>query len=89
MPVPRPSPVRRLSASLLLAVGGVLAAVTGMVWAVRAHLRRRWDATRVAPDAGYSTEATIVIALLVALAITVVGIIAAKVLAKAHSISFL
>ncbi len=38
-------------------------------------------------EAGYSTEAVIVIALLVAMALTAVGIIAAKVIAKANSIS--
>ncbi|WP_170323804.1 hypothetical protein [Cryptosporangium phraense] len=37
-------------------------------------------------DAGYSTEVVLVTALLVALVIVVVGIIAAKVLAKANSI---
>lgn len=40
-----------------------------------------------ASDAGYSTEAVIVTALLVALALTAVGIIAAKVIGKANSIS--
>lgn len=38
-------------------------------------------------EAGYSTEAVIVIALLVAMALAAVGIIAAKVIAKANSIS--
>ncbi|WP_060954422.1 hypothetical protein [Streptomyces hygroscopicus] len=37
-------------------------------------------------DAGYTTETIVVTALLVVLALTVVGIIVAKVLAKAHSI---
>ncbi len=38
-------------------------------------------------DAGYSTEAVIVTALLVALALSAVGIIAAKVIGKANSIT--
>jgi hypothetical protein len=37
-------------------------------------------------DGGYTTETVVVIALLVALAIAAVGIIAAKVLAKANSL---
>ena len=37
-------------------------------------------------DAGYSTEATVVIALLAAAAIVIVGIIVAKVTARAKSI---
>ena len=49
-------------------------------------LRHRRAAAR-ADQGGYSTEAVIVTALLVALAITAVGIIATKVLAKANSIS--
>lgn len=49
-------------------------------------LRSRLQALRSEPDAGYSTEAIVVIALLVAMAITAVGIIAAKVLATAHNI---
>jgi hypothetical protein len=48
-------------------------------------LRNRLPRSR--DDAGYSTEAVIVIALLAAMAIAAVGIIAAKVLAKANSIS--
>jgi hypothetical protein len=38
-------------------------------------------------DAGYSTEAVVVIALLVAMALAAVGIIAAKVIAKANSLN--
>jgi hypothetical protein len=38
------------------------------------------------PEAGYSTEAVIVISLLSAMAIAAVAIIAAKVLAKANSV---
>jgi hypothetical protein len=50
-------------------------------------LRNRLAAARAEPDAGYSTEAVVVTALLVALAIAAITIIAAKVLAKANSIS--
>lgn len=52
--------------------------------ALRAHaaLVRR----RARGDAGYTTETIVVTALLTILAVTVVGIITAKVLAKAHGI---
>jgi hypothetical protein len=51
-----------------------------------AHLHARLVALRAEPEAGYSTEAVVVIALLVVMAVTAVGIIAAKVLATAHNI---
>ncbi|MFI0818592.1 hypothetical protein ACH4TX_19120 [Streptomyces sp. NPDC021098] len=41
---------------------------------------------RARGDAGYTTETVVVTALLAVLAITVVGIIVAKVVGKAHSI---
>jgi hypothetical protein len=47
----------------------------------------RWQALRVDPEAGYSTEAVIVTALLAALALTAVGIIVAKVVSAAGNIS--
>ena len=50
-------------------------------------LAQRWQALRADPDAGYSTEAVIVTALLAALALAAVGIIVAKVIAKANSIT--
>jgi hypothetical protein len=50
-------------------------------------LRHRLAAVRSDPEAGYSTEAVVVTALLVALAIAAITIIATKVLAKANSIS--
>ncbi len=53
-----------------------------LIWLIRtraANLRAGED--------GYSTEAVVVIALLVAMAVTAVAIIAAKVLAKAHGLS--
>ncbi|BCJ62997.1 hypothetical protein [Polymorphospora rubra] len=51
-----------------------------------AKLRERWQEIRDAKDAGYSTETALVTALLVTLALVVVGIIAAKVAGKADSI---
>ena len=50
-------------------------------------LAARWQALRAEPDAGYSTEAVIVTALLAALALAAVGTIVAKVIAKANSIT--
>ena len=50
-------------------------------------LRERWETVRAEPEAGYSTEAVIVTALLAALALTAVGIIVAKVVSSANNIS--
>ncbi|HEY3673053.1 MAG TPA: hypothetical protein VGN51_19095 [Acidimicrobiia bacterium] len=50
------------------------------------YLRDRLAVARAETEAGYSTEAVIVIALLSAMAIAAVAIIAAKVLAKANSV---
>ena len=58
-----------------------------MIRAMARALRNRLAAARAESDAGYSTEAVVVTALLVALAIAAVTIIATKVLAKANSIS--
>ena len=58
-----------------------------MIRAMAKVLRDRLTSARAVSDAGYSTEAVVVTALLVALAIAAVSIIAAKVLAKANSIS--
>lgn len=52
-----------------------------------ADLRHRWQTVRDTKDAGYSTEAVLVTALLISLAVVVVGIIAIKVIAKANSIN--
>ena len=49
-------------------------------------LRERLAVARAQPEAGYSTEAVVVIALLVAVAVAAVGIIGAKVLTKANGI---
>ena len=50
-------------------------------------VRQRWQTLRAEPEAGYSTEAVIVTALLAALALTAVGIIVAKVVSAANKIS--
>ena len=50
-------------------------------------LTLRWQTLRANTEAGYSTEAVIVTALLAALALTAVGIIVAKVVASANNIS--
>jgi hypothetical protein len=58
--------------------------IPALATAVRAHaaaVRRR-----ARSDAGYTTETILVTALLVVLTVSVIGIIAAKVLAKATSI---
>jgi hypothetical protein len=53
----------------------------------RARTRPGLNRTNGRPDGGYTTETVIVTALLAAAAITIVGIIVAKVIARAHSIS--
>lgn len=49
-------------------------------------LRDRLAVARAESEAGYSTEAVVVIALLVAMAVAAVGVITAKVLTKANGI---
>ena len=52
------------------------------------ELRHRWQVVRDTKDRGsYSTEAVLVTALLVALAVVVIGVIAVKVKAKADGIN--
>ncbi|TWP46051.1 hypothetical protein FKR81_37410 [Lentzea tibetensis] len=50
-------------------------------------LKTRIELLRRNPEAGYSTETVLVTALLVAVALAVVAIIAAKVLTKANGIT--
>ena len=50
-------------------------------------LTARWAVLRGRGDAGYTTESVIVTALLAALAIAVIGIIAAKVMARATGLN--
>jgi fatty acid desaturase len=52
-----------------------------------AALRTRLAQLRREPDAGYTTETVVVVALLVAMAIAAVAIITAKVIAKANSLN--
>ena len=54
---------------------------------ILAAARERLDQLRREPDAGYNTEATLVIALLAAAAITIVGIIVDKITDRANSIN--
>lgn len=55
--------------------------------AVVAALRYRLTEVRAARDAGYSTETVLVVGALATLALAVLGIITAKVLAKANAIN--
>ena len=57
------------------------------VEAVSTELTDRLRALRRDPEAGYTTETVVVTALLVVLALVVIGIITAAVVAKAHSIT--
>jgi hypothetical protein len=50
-------------------------------------LRARIDELRREPDAGYTTETVVVIALLTVAALAVIAIIASKVIAKANGIN--
>jgi hypothetical protein len=52
-----------------------------------AEIRHRWRIVRDTRDGGYSTEAVLVTALLVAMALVVIGIIVAKVTSKANNIN--
>jgi hypothetical protein len=51
------------------------------------EIRRRWRILQATKDGGYSTEAVVVTAVLVALALVVLGIVAVKVTTKANSIN--
>ncbi|MGH3991097.1 MAG: hypothetical protein ACRDSN_01375 [Pseudonocardiaceae bacterium] len=50
-------------------------------------VQARWEALRREPEAGYSTEAVLVTALLVAAALAVIAIVVGKVTAKANGIT--
>ena len=52
-----------------------------------AELRYRWRAVRDTKDGGYSTEAVVVTAVLAVGAAVVLGIVVAKLIAKANSIN--
>jgi len=72
------------AAALLVLAMGLWTAVSTTVWT---RLREGVAALRGEPEAGYSTETVVVTALLVVLAILVIGIIATAVVAKANSIT--
>jgi ABC-type Fe3+ transport system permease subunit len=59
---------------------------TALLERVRERVTRGRQAWRERPEGGYTTEVVAVTALLIAAAILVVGVIVAKVTAKAHSI---
>jgi hypothetical protein len=61
--------------------------MSALVSYLAAELRHRWQVVRETKDGGYSTEAVLVTALLVGLAVVVIGIIAFKVIGKANSIN--
>ena len=61
--------------------------MSALVTYLTAELRHRFNAVRDTRDGGYSTEAVLVTALLVTLAIVVIGIIALKVSNKANGIN--
>ncbi|MHB6910177.1 hypothetical protein [Streptomyces sp. DB-54] len=60
--------------------------VKTMARLLRAHLAEVRQHARARGDAGYTTETVLITALLVILALSVVGIIVAKVTAKAKAI---
>jgi hypothetical protein len=60
--------------------------MTALLSYLTAEIRHRWRAVRDTKDGGYSTEAVLVTALLVVLALTVIAIIAAAVTDKANDI---
>jgi hypothetical protein len=84
----RPQVTDRITALILLTAARLTGRAHALAAALAAHIGAKRAQARAEPDAGYSTEAVIVIALLVAAAITVVGIITVKVIAKARSITF-
>lgn len=50
-------------------------------------VRARWEALRREPEAGYSTEAVLVTALLVVAALAVIAILVGKITSKANGIT--
>jgi hypothetical protein len=57
-----------------------------IVLQVISRLRERLTLAQAQSEAGYSTEAVVVIALLVAMAVAAVAVVSAKVLSKANGI---
>ena len=52
-----------------------------------AELRHRWQLVRDTKDGGYTTEQVVVTAVLITIAILVIGIVGAKLVAKANSLN--
>ena len=61
--------------------------MTELLSYLTAEIRHRWKAVRDTKDGGYSTESVLVTALLVAMAILVIGVIATKLKAKADGLN--
>lgn len=61
--------------------------MTALLSYLSAEIRHRWKAVRATKDGGYSTEAVLVTALLVVLALAVIAIIATAVTDKANDIN--
>jgi hypothetical protein len=61
--------------------------MTELLSYLTAEIRHRWKAVRDTKDGGYSTESVLVTALLVAMAIVVIGVIATKLKAKADGLN--
>ena len=59
----------------------------GLLRAIAGALRARLESFQRAGDAGYTTETVVVIALLIVAALTAVGLITAKIIAKAGSLN--
>ncbi|MFI9559111.1 hypothetical protein [Nonomuraea endophytica] len=53
---------------------------------LEAHLERARQAAKERPDAGYSTETVVMVAILVTIAIAVGAILMSKLIAKANSL---
>ena len=54
---------------------------------VTAELRHRWQLVRDTKDGGYTTESVVVTAVLIAIALLVIGIIGMKLVNKANSLN--
>ncbi|MDI6104373.1 hypothetical protein QLQ12_37860 [Actinoplanes sp. NEAU-A12] len=61
--------------------------MTELLSYLTAEIRHRWKTVRDTKDGGYSTESVLVTALLVAMAIVVIGVIASKLKAKADGLN--
>jgi hypothetical protein len=84
---PSNSPTARIAALTVKLLAAVIF-IAGGIRDLAVRRVRHWQAVnRARGDAGYSTETVLVTALLVTAAVVVLGIITAKVIAKAQSIN--